>query len=761
VASKEQKIVEKALKRAKTAQEYWNRIYQDGRDDLEFCMGAQWPDKVRSRREKDGRPCLTENRLLTFVHQVINDIRQSRPAIVVRPVDDKADVRVAKVLQGIVRNIESVSDADTCYNTAAWNAITAGVGWVRITKEYDGTDSFDQELKILRVLNFESVLLDPNSKEMDGSDAEYAFIYQDMPKDEFESLYPDADTESLFETKNDEWVSKDHVRIAEYFYKEYETKRIALTDDGVMLESDAKERGLQVYSTRDAKLPIIHWCKLNAFEILEKTKWDGVFIPIVPVYGEEVFLDGRRQFHSLIRQAKDAQRMLNFWKSASAEIIAYQPKAPFIALEGQIDNTNAQKWASANVETHAYLTYKPVQMDDGSTFVSAPQRQMPPQGSTAMIQEQLNAAEGIKATLGIFNSSLGATSNETSGKAILARQAEGDNATYHFVDNLSVSMRQIGRVLVDMIPTTYSNRKIMRIIGDDDEPTNVPVNQNVIVKGDKFLPVSSGEQGERLAMALNAGKYDVVCSIGASYATKRQESAAAMLELVTRLPDLARVAGDIIVKTMDFPDADKLAERIKLIMPPEARGDDPQQAIIQQAQQQIEALNMQIQQLDAALKDKSEMDAMEAQNKKAELMLKARQIEVDKEIKMAELSAQADAVRLGDGDEKEAMLRIVEAIRTLKEATFGIESMEDVLRIMNELQQVKGGLADVSQAVDIVLNNEEQKVGTETTEQLMARTLQQLTSAIDGLNRPKRIVTDAQGNIIGAEPVETLKKGRK
>jgi hypothetical protein len=676
--SEKRDILQEAKKRFSACKEYYSEEYKRGQEDLDFLLGTtQWPEAVRAEREKSGRPCLTENRLLPHAHQVINSIRQSRPAIGVNPVDDTADVETAKIYKGLIRNIEYVSGADNATDTAAWNAISAGYGFIRINTKFADEQSFDKEIEILRVLNPFSVYLDKDSKELDGCDAEYAFIYDDIDRDSFEEQYPDADPVSFDEPENAEWCEKDKVRIVEYFYKDYSSKTIYQLADGTVTEEEPSGW----VNKRTVRVPSIKWCKFSANDILEETEWDGIYIPIIPVYGEEVWQAGRRKSFSLIHQAKDAQQRFNYWLTASTEIIALQPKAPYVGLTGQF-KTGASKWATANVKNHAFIEYDIVYDANGTPIASPPQRQSPPMGSPAMFQEMMAAADGIKATIGMFNPSLGMESDAKSGKAILAQQAQGDNATFHFVDNLQSSIRQVGRVLVDLIPKIYTGQKIARIIGDDDTPQNVPINQAVVKQGKEYFQAGKAK-GESGFIDLQRGKYDVVCSVGASFQTKRQEMVAFFQELYRAMPQSAAYTADIFFKNLDIPEADVLAERMKALLPPEVRGDDPAQAQLQQAAGQIQAMQQAMAQMDAALQQKRQKDDAELQAELAKMQAEIEYKKAETAKTMAEI-AQMQAQGLG----------------------ITPEMVQEIVRTVSTLE---AGLNDIAQAVDMILSHEESK----------------------------------------------------
>lgn len=607
---------EAAIARFTECEAYFSDEYEEGREDSDFVQGInQWDDADVAQRDREGRPSLVINQLLPFKNQILNNIKQARPAVRVSPVDDKADIDTAEVFQGAIRAIERQSKANSAYDMGASNAITAGRGWIRIGTDYAEGLSFDQDIFIERVMNFESVYINPQSTAIDGSDIEYAFIFDDISHDEYKSRFPDEEVVD-FATSDTTWNDENTVRIAEYFYKEFEEREIVLTEnDEVLTRAEADlliEGGMldeeSIVDTRTAKFPVIKHCLLNGEKILEKTDWAGKYIPIVPVYGEEAYVDGKRVSYSLIRQAKDPQRMFNYWKTASTEFIALQQKAPYIAPNGSFKSFS-DEWENANNRNYPYLEYDVVYGEDG-ILLPPPIKQPPIMGSPSMMQEAIGSSQDIRNSLGMHDEGQGAESNAISGIAIRNRQITGDNANFHFMDNLSASIAQVGCILVDLIPKIYSKRKMLRILGEDGEPENVPINQGFVKDletGDK-RPAKQGEAIDGI-YKLGAGTYDVVCDVGASYSSKRQEMADKLTEIVNAQPELMGVVGDMVFEALDLPMGNEIAKRLKAQMAPEMLGDDPQAAKLQQAAQAVQQLEEQLANMDAALQDKKKNEA--------------------------------------------------------------------------------------------------------------------------------------------------------
>lgn len=619
---RKEKILSDCRKRLKLGIEAFDKTRQSELQDLKFFAGSpdnnlQWPaEVVNSRTTTTGgvnaRPCLTINKLPQHVRQVTNDQRQNRPSGKVIPADDKSDVEVAEIYNGVIRHIEYISDADVAYDTACENQVVMGEGYIRIITEYCDSNTFDQDIKIVRVKNPFTVYLDPSPQDPCGQGAKWGIITEDILKVDYETQWPDAkgharllDT-SVGNSDRDGWITEDTVRIAEYFYTETETKTLNLYPGNVSAFSGSPEDKTysKIYGkpkkTRQSNIDKIKWVKTNGFEILEETEWLGKNIPIIRVVGNEFEFDGEIHFSGLVRNAKDAQRMYNYWVSQEAEMLALAPKAPFIGYGGQFEGYE-EKWRTANTIPHPYLEVNPDVTDGNGGVLPLPQRALPPMAQTGLIQAKMGASEDIKATTGQYDASLGQVSNERSGKAIMARQKEGDTGTFHYVDNLARAVRYVTRQLVDLIPKIYDTERIARIIGEDGETSIIKTNP------EQEVPVKKIEDQNGVVIEkiynLGIGKYDVVVITGPGYATKRMEALEAMGQLLQGNPDLWKVAGDLFVKNMDWPGAQEMAKRFAKTIDPalmENQDDSPQ---MQAAKKQIEQMAQEMEQMHQMLKN--------------------------------------------------------------------------------------------------------------------------------------------------------------
>jgi hypothetical protein len=621
---------------------------EDEIDDLRFYAGSpdnhwQWPADVLATRGAvqgqtiNARPCLTINKLPQHVRQVTNDQRQNRPGAKVIPVDDNADVEVADIFNGMIRHIEYISDADVAYDTACENQVSYGEGYLRLLTEYCEDNTFDQDIKIGRVRNSFSVYMDPTIQDPTGADAKWCFVTEDVTKAEFERMYPDASPITTLQSLGvgdqsiSNWLNEDTIRIADYYYIDFDRTTLNLyPGNATAFEGTPEDKQLRaIYGkpkkSRESDRPKVKYCKINGYEILEEREWAGKYIPVIRIVGNEFEVDGRLYVSGLVRNAKDAQRMYNYWVSQEAEMLALAPKAPFIGYGGQFEGYETN-WKTANTQNWPYLEVNPDVTDGQGGMLPLPQRAQPPMASSGLLQAKAGASEDIKSTTGQYNASLGMGSNERSGKAILARQREGDVGTYHYGDNLARGVRHVARQLVDLIPKIYDTQRIARIIGEDGETKMIKINPEQPQPVNKIVD----ERGIVMEKIYNpgVGKYDVVAITGPGYATKRQEALEAMAQLLQGNPQLWAVAGDLFVKNMDWPGAQEMSKRFAKTIDPKFMSDGDDNPALQAAQQQMQAMGQEMEQMHQMIKNVGKsIEVQEQERKDFEAQVKAYEAE--------------------------------------------------------------------------------------------------------------------------------------
>jgi hypothetical protein len=635
--------------------------------DLRFArLGEQWPEIIKRQRELTGRPCLTINKLPAMIRQVVNDGRQNRPMLKVHPASGEANTETAEVINGLFRAIEYTSQADVAYDTALDFAVSCGFGYLKVNIDFADDDSFDKDICIETVPNPFSIYGDPYSKAADSSDWNSAFETEMLSKDDFKRRFGKATAssweEGKYEAMSPPWTEDGAVRICRWWRREEAPRTILmLSDMSVVGEDDYLANPeafahLTVVGEREVPSHKVRHVLMSGADILEEDEvWPGRYIPIIPVYGEDVNVEGKRYLRSMVRDARDPQRMFNYWRTTSTELVALSPRAPFIGRKGTFDY-DKEKWSSANTDNHAYIEY------DGP---EAPVRQPFPAAPAGALQEALNAADDLKTITGMFDPSQGqASTADQSGRAIMALQREGDVGSFHFIDNLSRAIRHTGRVVLDLIPLVYNTQRTIRIMGADGAPAAAQIAPQTPAEPQQPQPGMMPPQmpgmppqgalqpnmpqgpidpmtGRPIQMAkvydLTVGKYDVTVETGPGFTTRREEAANQMIELMRAFPQSAPVVGPFMAKNLDWPGAEEIADGLQALAQQAQQGkQDPHaQAAMQKTQADIQAKQM-----------AAQADAQIAQQKmQAEMQMAQAKLQADIELKRQQMQMEMQMQR--------------------------------------------------------------------------------------------------------------------
>lgn len=628
------KILREAKDRFKRCQAWESKARTLFEDDLKFVEGDsdngyQWPDEVRTARDEAFAPCLTINKTKQHCLDVMNDARQSRVAISIKPTGGEATFESAQVLEGIVRYIEYQSRANAAYQHALSFSVRAGWGYCRLVTDYAGDDTFDQEIFIRRVPDPLTVYLDPDINEFDGSDAKFGFVFTDMPRDEFERAYPQyKDMQALPGNtalgNAGGWVTKDKVRVAEYFrcvpqadrliaYQDPETQVTTIAPASKM-DKALLAAVIDVPTTmvRNTILTKVEHFMIVGDEVAEEKVWLGRYIPLARCIGEETVIDGVLDRKGLTRCLKDPQRMFNYNAAAFVQYGALQTKSPWLASAEAIEG-NTEMWANANKQAFATMIYNA--FDSEGNPVPKPERIQPPTGAPVFYEGMNQAAEQMRMVSGQYQADMGAPSNERSGAAITARQRQGDNATFHYLDHQSSMIAHIGRMILDLIPHVWDTPRIAKLKAENGEEQDVHIDPNA---PEHFTREQLDDEKYKMVLNPNLAKYGVQAEVGPAYATKRQEAFSAYTQILAQNKDLTALIGDIAMRFADFPGAEEAAQRLRRMVPPQAlgEGDAPDvmalKGQIGQMQQVVEALTQKLADKAGAHQNDQEKNAVAA-----------------------------------------------------------------------------------------------------------------------------------------------------
>lgn len=581
-------------------------------DDKQFAAGEQWDAEVLKHRA--GLPCLTINTVPQFTAQLVGDWRQNRNAVKVVP-SENGDVDTASVRGDLIRAIEMKSRASRVYDDAFESAVICGDGAFRISVEYAKDDVFDQDIFVRPIDDALSVVWDRLSLDPTGRDARHCFVDDTLPVKEFKfrfgnecySELNDMSAGKRTELRAGGWFTDDEARITEYWRMIERDRLLGLFEDGSIhvMEADkiddiTEKHGYPV-RTRIAPCMYAQMHLVTGHAILGGPyEYKLNRVPIIRMSGRVINVGGRRIRYGLVRMMKDAVRLRNFWRSIAAEQLGYAPKAQWMATEAAVEGREDDL-------RKAHLTRDPLLIfNDEAVFGGNVQRLEPPAPQMALLNEAQVNSQDMKDITGIHDASLGIKSNETSGKAIMARQREGDTASITFYDNGDAAILEGGDVINQLISTTHDGTRIIRTVGDDEAVKFVKIN-------DPADPTSPN-------LAIN--NYDVALTTGTSYTTRRVEAAEAMMQAIQVYPELMQIAGDLVVKAQDWPGAEDLAARLQKTIPPQFLSEEEKQQSgvqeqqpglppelmqqMQDAQEQLQKLSQENDALKLANKDKEE-----------------------------------------------------------------------------------------------------------------------------------------------------------
>lgn len=753
----DQLILDEALARWQIGEDELNASRLLMEQDIKFAIGNsdnqyQWDNAVLA--ERAGRPSYTVNKLPQFIKQVVNDARANSGQIKIRPVDSGADKDSAEIYQGLIKNIENVSNADIAYDTAIEHAATCGLGYFRLVADYADYKSFNQDLIIKRVADPLSVRLDPFFTNFDGSDSKYGFVESIISKKDFEATYPDAEGE--WQDTSGGWTSSDSVRICEYMRIVDKPMNLQLLSDGSSIyEGEAIPDGLEVLKQRKGKKCVVEWYKITNSHILERSIIQCSYIPIFPVIGNETYVDGKAVRSGMVRNAKDTVRIGNSAISSEIELISNAPKAPWLGFEGQFTDP---KWADANIKNHAYLEAKSTDLDGNS--VPLPQRNQFSGVPSGLVQVIQQSDQNLREVIGMYNASLGGNSAETSGRAILAKQKEGDTGTYHYNDNLSRAKTHLAKCLLEMIRYYYDVQRIARTLGEDGTTNEVMIDPN----GQQALAKKQNSMGKfQKIFNPNIGKYDVVVTVGPSYASQRMETAETLLELARVIPMIAQVAPDLIARALDAKGVDEIADRLKSTLPPGlAKEDDddqeplpPQaQQAVQQAQQAMQAVQMKEQELQQA--------AQELQAKDAELVATQAKIENA----MAKLQAQTSVfnsnqqiAQLKQANDESQLKAMLDNAKTENDMATKDQQIQQMEAYTKQLEDMVEQLSDaVEESANEPIQEKEQAEPVEKDNPQLTKSIEMIAGVVEQIAKPKRKTSKATKNADGSYTIETIEQ---
>lgn len=651
--NKHQSVVE-ALGQSQEA-ELDNR--ERSREAHEFldARNGQW--ETSWWESADGRPRYTFDLTSPIVDQICDDLEQMDFSVDVKPAGGGASKADAKLLDGMVRNIEAISDASTTYNIEARNMVTGGWGAWLIKTDYATPDSFDQDLMICHIANAVDSVWPGPFKKPDGSDMQHCFVLEAVPKAEYRKKYKDRSGQGLSQGKwaNAFYYKRDHVIVGQVYYIVKEPRELLLLSDGRVVENNeeykkvADELAMAGVTVSDRRNHPKSVCMTRLFDA---EGWIGkaqrtVFnqVPVILDIGNIKFYENKLLYRGAVEKLIDPQRVFNYAKSREIEEGALAPRAKkwmtYEQIAGHEDSISTMNVNADPVQIYNHVEGQPPPFDTGGAQVNP---------GLSKTSEDMKTV--IRDVGGLHAANLGDNPNLQSGVAIKSLQAKGDVGSHKYIQAHERAIARTGRILVDAIPKVYDTRRQVRILKEDGSFDMTTLNDNVFdQQTQEWVTVND----------VTKGKYDVTCTAGPSFDNRQEETVAAMTELGQVLPEAMQMGSDILLNSITSPGMDLLSARMRQMlfqqgMIPFEQMTDEEKMLFQQQQQQPPPPdpNMLLAQAEAekAQADKehnqvklaiaqreTELKAMELQLKQGDQQL--RQLET--QIKAARESAENEA----------------------------------------------------------------------------------------------------------------------
>lgn len=590
-------IVDEARRRFRRCAEWEANSRSRFIEDLKFSYGDsdngyQWPTAVRRTRDVDSKPCLTLNIIRQHNLQIINDAKRNKSEVTVLATGGGATYDSAEVIRAVMSDVQYNSQAQLAYSVAREFQIYGGIGWWRLVTRYVNNNTFDQEVKVEPIIDPLTVYMDPDIKQRNGSDAKFAFVFDDLPRDAFREAYPQyidivGRNPLSVGSGDDDWITRDHIRVCEYFRKvPKEDWLLSFLDPSDGVRKNLRESRMpkdMIKAVREHEHTkrrrvwdeVVEWYLIAGDQVIDETVWPGAYIPLIRVIGEEQVVEGILDRKGHTRSMKDAQRMYNYNASAQVEVVALQTKTPWKGAAAAIEEYETY-WNNVNTANAAFLPFNHID-DDGNPIPpeALPSRLDPPVPSQAFEMGMQSAFNQIMMVSGQYQNQMGMMGNERTGSAIQERMDQGDTATYHFRDNYESALVFTGIQLVDLIPKIYDSDRVMMIQADDGSMYDLQIDPRQAIA----LQTKKDVQGKVIRRIFNpaVGRYEVRASQGQAFGTRRQETVQALTLILTQAPGLTGIVGDLLLSAMDFKEAREAAQRLRRMVPPQALGEGPSQ----------------------------------------------------------------------------------------------------------------------------------------------------------------------------------------
>lgn len=534
-------------------------------------------------------PRYTFDLISPVVDQIAGEIEQADFDIQIRPSGGEASKENAKLLDGLIRNIETMSNASDIFNDAGRNMVTGGLdGWEVKQKRVDD-DSFDQDLVIEPVANWlDSVWFGPHTRK-DASDSKYGFKLEAFTRQDYDERWPKGSGQSVGSdrTTNAYWKRDDIVIVGQLYHITLVPRVLVKTSRGRVftekevapVEDELAAQGETVIDRRTVNKKVVKSHLFDGGDWLNKEQETAFnFVPLIPTYGNFKILESVLLYRGVVAKLMDSGRVFNYAKSREIGEGALGPRSKYWLTAKQTAG-HSDTLATLNTNTDPVQEFNPDPENPGT-----PQLSPGPQVNQGLrtIGEDMRTVVGQ--TAGLFAANMGDNPGLQSGVAIEKLQDKGNTGTIKYFSAQEAAICHTARILIDAIPRVYSEERQVRILREDGSFDMTTVNQKVLDQ-QTLKQVTLND--------LSRGKYDVTCSSGPSFQNRQQETVSAILELAQVDPDIIQTGGDVLLNNIDAPGVDLIADRkreqlLNAGIIPEEQMTDEEKARLQQAQEKAQ-----------------------------------------------------------------------------------------------------------------------------------------------------------------------------
>lgn len=615
-ANSDEELMKECREDFRYAKEYWRENHEQSEKDMQVVACIPPPDFTADRK---GRPCIWPDETSQYVKQCNNNLRQNKRAAKISPRSEDATDKDAQHRQAYLRGIEYASKAQSIYTSAFESAVECAMGFWRVTLRITGPNG-EQEPRLARIPNQFSAFPDPDAQEADFSDSNTYFVLcPPMRQKVFSARYPKAKKQSFTtedQTVAPDWFGGDDITVAEWWKR----------TESTLPSGEKRYKVVQRI--------------VNGFEVLETNEWIGSKIPIIGVFGEEIYVKTggqvKRVFMSLIRRARDLQTMLAYIASQEAEEFGMAPRAPLQGYKGMFNST-----------THATLHKVPVAyVEFGVPLDWNANWGPPPLPTRVAFDVHYQAFEvayeryrrGIQAAMGIGNLPTAAQrQNEKSGKALERIENQQAVGSFHFTDNFTRSLANSSSQINELITKLAELDSLPKqLLGKDQK------DEDMILKvASRTQDTTHDPESEHLPednhFFAHRGQFELAISDGANYLSQREEESEFAENLIANLPKMGlppQITQQMMALAVKLKNGGPiLDEMADLLAPPDPNKMDPKtKALMAQAQGQIQQLQGELQKL---------LMEREADVVKNQAMLQGKQMDNETRLAIAEISTKA------------------------------------------------------------------------------------------------------------------------